>query len=51
MGKGVASVYTPKDYSFDRIMEDLVSLAKRQRAADPPKMLPFISRHVTAHGA
>jgi len=34
-GKGVASVYTPKDYSFDRIMEDLVSLAERQRAATP----------------
>jgi (2R)-ethylmalonyl-CoA mutase len=31
--KGVASVYTPKDYSFDRIMEDLVSLAEHQRAA------------------
>jgi len=35
MGKGVASVYTPKDYSFDRIMEDLVALAERQRAATP----------------
>ena len=35
IGKGVASVYTPKDYSFDRIMEDLVSLAERQRAATP----------------
>ena len=35
MGKGVASVYTPKDYSFDRIMEDLVGLAERQRAATP----------------
>jgi (2R)-ethylmalonyl-CoA mutase len=33
VGKGVASVYTPKDYSFDRIMEDLVALAERQRAA------------------
>jgi (2R)-ethylmalonyl-CoA mutase len=33
--KGVASVYTPKDYSFDRIMEDLVALAERQRAATP----------------
>jgi (2R)-ethylmalonyl-CoA mutase len=32
-GKGVASVYTPKDYSFDRIMEDLVGLAERQRDA------------------
>jgi ethylmalonyl-CoA mutase len=35
VGKGVASVYTPKDYSFDRIMEDLVALAERQRAATP----------------
>ena len=35
LGKGVASVYTPKDYSFDRIMEDLVSLAERQRDATP----------------
>src|SRR6202453_2761840 len=33
LGKGIASVYTPKDYSFDRIMEDLVSLAEHQRAA------------------
>jgi (2R)-ethylmalonyl-CoA mutase len=32
-GKGVASVYTPKDYSFDAIMEDLLALAERQRAA------------------
>jgi (2R)-ethylmalonyl-CoA mutase len=32
---GVASVYTPKDYSFDRIMVDLVELAERQRAATP----------------
>jgi (2R)-ethylmalonyl-CoA mutase len=33
IGKGVASVYTPKDYSFDHIMEDLLALAERQRAA------------------
>ncbi|MGP0030120.1 MAG: protein meaA [Acidimicrobiales bacterium] len=32
-GKGVASVYTPKDYEFAGIMEDLVSLAERQRGA------------------
>jgi (2R)-ethylmalonyl-CoA mutase len=32
LGKGVSSVYTPKDYSFDRIMEDLVGLAEGQRA-------------------
>jgi (2R)-ethylmalonyl-CoA mutase len=34
-GKGVASVYTPKDFSFGRIMEDLVALAERHRAAIP----------------
>jgi len=34
-GKGVAAVYTPKDYSFDRIMEDLVGLAEDQRDATP----------------
>ncbi len=33
IGKGVAAVYTPKDYSFDQIMEDLLVLAERQRAA------------------
>jgi (2R)-ethylmalonyl-CoA mutase len=33
IGKGVASVYTPKDYSFDAIMEDLLALAEHQRAA------------------
>ena len=33
IGKGVAAVYTPKDYSFDQIMEDLLALAERQRAA------------------
>jgi hypothetical protein len=27
----VAAVYTPKDYSFEQIMEDLVGLAERQR--------------------
>jgi ethylmalonyl-CoA mutase len=35
LGKGVAAVYTPKDYSFDRIMEDLVTLAERQHAETP----------------
>jgi (2R)-ethylmalonyl-CoA mutase len=35
LGKGVASIYTPKDYSFDKIMEDMVTLAERQRAATP----------------
>ena len=47
LGKGVASVYTPKDYSFDRIMEDLVALAERQRAATPA-VSRAISRQVTA---
>jgi ethylmalonyl-CoA mutase len=31
IGKGVARVYTPKDFEFDRIMADLVELAERQR--------------------
>ena len=35
-GKGVASVYTPKDYSFEQIMEDLVGLAERQASAASP---------------
>jgi (2R)-ethylmalonyl-CoA mutase len=39
-GKGVASVYTPKDYSFDRIMDDLVALAERQRAATHEQDVP-----------
>ena len=45
LGKGVASVYTPKDYSFDRIMDELVALAERHRAATPREAA--ISRHVT----
>jgi (2R)-ethylmalonyl-CoA mutase len=32
LGKGVAAVYTPKDFQFDRIMGELVTLAERQRA-------------------
>jgi (2R)-ethylmalonyl-CoA mutase len=43
-GKGVASVYTPKDYSFDRIMEDLVALAERQRAATRAPDVPSRAR-------
>ena len=35
-GKGVASVYTPKDYSFEQIMEDLVGLVERQRDGATP---------------
>jgi (2R)-ethylmalonyl-CoA mutase len=31
-GKGVAAVYTPKDFAFDRIMADLVALAEERRA-------------------
>jgi (2R)-ethylmalonyl-CoA mutase len=34
-GKGVAAVYTPKDFEFKEIMEDLVALAERQRGATP----------------
>jgi ethylmalonyl-CoA mutase len=35
LGKGVASVYTPKDFEFKEIMEDLVTLAEHQRGATP----------------
>jgi len=31
-GKGVAAVYTPKDFRFERIMDDLVTLVERHRA-------------------
>ncbi|HXY28576.1 MAG TPA: methylmalonyl-CoA mutase family protein, partial [Acidimicrobiales bacterium] len=34
-GKGVAAVYTPKDYALTRIMGDLVVLAEGQRGATP----------------
>jgi ethylmalonyl-CoA mutase len=30
-GKGVAAVYTPKDFRFERIMDDLVTLVERHR--------------------
>jgi (2R)-ethylmalonyl-CoA mutase len=30
-GKGVTAVYTPKDFRFDRIMEDLVALVEARR--------------------
>jgi (2R)-ethylmalonyl-CoA mutase len=30
-GKGVAAVYTPKDFRLDRIMDELVTLAERHR--------------------
>jgi len=30
-GKGVAAVYTPKDFRLGRIMDDLVGLAERRR--------------------
>ena len=36
VGKGVAAVYTPKDFALGRIMEDLVALAERQRDAATP---------------
>ena len=32
-GKGVAAVYTPKDFELARIMADLVGLVERHRAA------------------
>ncbi|HEY2562770.1 MAG TPA: protein meaA [Acidimicrobiales bacterium] len=32
-GKGVASVYTPKDYELEQIMDDLLDLAESHRAA------------------
>jgi (2R)-ethylmalonyl-CoA mutase len=31
--KGVAAVYTPKDFEFDQIMNDMVGLAERRRSA------------------
>jgi ethylmalonyl-CoA mutase len=43
-GKGVASVYTPKDFEFKEIMEDLVSLAERQRGAIPASAGPSPAR-------
>ncbi len=33
LDKGVASIYTPKDFNFDQIMDDMVGLAERRRAA------------------
>ncbi len=33
VGKGAARVYTPKDFEIGRIMEDLLTLAERRRAA------------------
>jgi ethylmalonyl-CoA mutase len=32
LGKGVAAVFTPKDFEFGRIMDELVTLAERRRA-------------------
>jgi ethylmalonyl-CoA mutase len=43
-GKGVASVYTPKDFEFKEIMEDLVALAERQRGAIPASAGPSPAR-------
>ena len=34
-GKGVAAVFTPKDFEFGRIMDELVTLAERRRARRP----------------
>ncbi len=36
IGKGVAAVYTPKDFALGHIMEDLAGLAERQRDAATP---------------
>ena len=33
MDKGVARVFTPKDYEVEHIMEDIADLADRHRAA------------------
>ncbi len=33
LGKGVAAVYTPKDFEFGAIMSDLVALVERRRSA------------------
>ena len=33
LGKGVARVYTPKDFEIGRMMEDMVDLVERHRAA------------------
>jgi (2R)-ethylmalonyl-CoA mutase len=32
MGKGVARVYTPKDFEIGRIMDDMLGLAEVHRA-------------------
>ncbi len=34
LGKGVARVYTPKDYEIGRMMDDLLSLAEQHRSAE-----------------
>jgi ethylmalonyl-CoA mutase len=36
VGKGVAAVYTPKDFALGHIMEDLAALAERQRDGATP---------------
>ena len=33
LGKGVARVYTPKDFEIGRIMDDMIGLAEEHRAA------------------
>ena len=33
LGKGIARVYTPKDFEIEQIMEDMVGLAEEHRAA------------------
>ncbi|HMK98673.1 MAG TPA: hypothetical protein VK428_00640 [Acidimicrobiales bacterium] len=35
-GKGVAAVYTPKDFELTRIVDDLLALAERHRDGSQP---------------
>ncbi len=35
LGRGVAAVYTPKDFELDRIMDELVTLVEHQRERRP----------------
>ncbi len=37
MGKGVARIYTPKDFEIGRIMEDMVALVEQYRAGLSPR--------------
>ncbi len=37
LGKGVARIYTPKDFEIGRIMEDMLGLVEQHRAAVSPR--------------